>query len=65
MAKVIIKDCTNYDLYLIKKQINDGIELLGGWNKYISSGMKNKKEVKSYEYQNSICYKNQEFKENR
>lgn len=40
MTKVIIKDCTNYDINLIKKQINDGIELLGGWNKYISSGMK-------------------------
>jgi len=40
MAVVIIKDCTDYQVDLIKKQINAGIELLGGWKKFVLPGMK-------------------------
>ncbi|MGI6066458.1 MAG: DUF362 domain-containing protein [Bacillota bacterium] len=39
MAKVIIKDCPDYQLDLLKKQIKSGIELLGGWDKFVSVGM--------------------------
>lgn len=40
MAKVIIKDCTDYNLDLLKSQIKSGIELLGGFEKFVSPGMK-------------------------
>lgn len=40
MSKVVIKECTNYDLTLMKRQINDGMKLLGGFRKFISPGMK-------------------------
>jgi len=40
MARVIIKDCTDYNLNLVKSQIKMGIELLGGWGRFVSPGMK-------------------------
>jgi len=40
MSKVIIKDCNDYNLDNQKKQINDGIELIGGWDKFVLPGMK-------------------------
>lgn len=40
MAKVIIRDCTDYKLDLLKSQIKSGIKLLGGLEKFISPGMK-------------------------
>lgn len=40
MTRVVIKECAQYDLGLIKKQIETGIKLLGGWERFISPGMK-------------------------
>lgn len=40
MSKVIIKDCGEYNLDLLENQINDGIELLGGWRKFVLPEMK-------------------------
>jgi uncharacterized protein (DUF362 family)/NAD-dependent dihydropyrimidine dehydrogenase PreA subunit len=40
MAQVIIKDCSEYRLNLIKKTIEEGMEILGGWAKFLSPGMK-------------------------
>src|SRR5690554_3964843 len=40
MGKVIIKDCMDYDLTLLKDKINAGVKLLGGWQNFISTGMK-------------------------
>jgi len=40
MAKVIIKDCDNYNLEHMKNQIKDGMKLLGGFGKFVSPGMK-------------------------
>ena len=40
MAKVIIKDCTAYRIDILKKQIEAGVELLGGWDRFVSAGMK-------------------------
>lgn len=39
MAKVIIKDCADYQVELIEDRLESGIAWLGGWEKYISSGM--------------------------
>lgn len=38
MAKVIIKECASYQLDLLINQIEAGIELLGGWDKFVSVG---------------------------
>lgn len=35
MSRVIIKDCKSYNVTEIKEKINDGINLLGGWDKFI------------------------------
>jgi uncharacterized protein (DUF362 family)/Pyruvate/2-oxoacid:ferredoxin oxidoreductase delta subunit len=40
MSKVILKECNSYDVQGIIKKLNEGIEQLGGWDKYIESGMK-------------------------
>jgi uncharacterized protein (DUF362 family)/Pyruvate/2-oxoacid:ferredoxin oxidoreductase delta subunit len=40
LAKVVIKDCQAYRLDLLKSQIEAGIELLGGWGKFVKPGMK-------------------------
>jgi len=40
MSKVIIKECKGYNVDNLKKQINDAVNLLGGWGKFISPGMK-------------------------
>ena len=40
MVKVIIKDCNDYRLECVKSRIAEGIELLGGWEQYVSPGMK-------------------------
>lgn len=40
MSKVVIKDCTNYEVRNVIDKINYGIELLGGWTKFLRSGMK-------------------------
>ena len=39
MSLVVIKDCIDYKIDLLTERINSGIELLGGWNKFISPGM--------------------------
>jgi len=39
MTKVVIKDCHEYDPDAVRKTINSGIELLGGWDKFIRPGM--------------------------
>lgn len=39
MSKVVIKECKEYKTELIKCRINEGISLLGGWDKFVSSGM--------------------------
>jgi uncharacterized protein (DUF362 family) len=39
MVKVIIKDCANYQLDLLENQIETGIDLLGGWDQFVSAGM--------------------------
>ncbi|NLM46757.1 MAG: DUF362 domain-containing protein [Firmicutes bacterium] len=40
MADVIIKECREYDAEIIKAQINAGMELLGGWGRFVAPGMK-------------------------
>jgi len=40
MSKVIVADCGSYDIQLLKSKINSGIELLGGWERFVSPGMK-------------------------
>jgi len=39
MVQVIIKDCSEYRLDLIKEKIAEGMELLGGWDRFVSPGM--------------------------
>ncbi len=40
MSKVVISDCNEYNLELLTRKLNAGIALLGGWEKYVSPGMK-------------------------
>lgn len=40
MSKVVIKECGNYNLDLMTKCINEGMETLGGWDKYVYRGAK-------------------------
>lgn len=40
MVQVVIKDCDTYQMDCLLKRIEDGIELLGGWEKFVSPGMK-------------------------
>jgi uncharacterized protein (DUF362 family)/ferredoxin len=39
LARVVIKDCHSYDVGLLKERINTGMELLGGWDRFVSAGM--------------------------
>jgi uncharacterized protein (DUF362 family)/Pyruvate/2-oxoacid:ferredoxin oxidoreductase delta subunit len=39
VAQVIIKNCSEYRLDLIKGKIEEGMELLGGWERFLSPGM--------------------------
>ncbi len=40
MTGVVVQECSIYDLDLLQKNITKGIELLGGWSKFVSPGMK-------------------------
>lgn len=40
LTQVIIKECNTYRLDLIKQQLKAGMELLGGWEKFVTPGMK-------------------------
>jgi uncharacterized protein (DUF362 family) len=40
MSKVIIKECTTYNINNVIEKINCGIEFLGGWSKFVHPGMK-------------------------
>lgn len=40
MSQVIIKNCTNYDPDVIKRRLVSGMELLGGWERFVSPGMR-------------------------
>lgn len=40
MSRVIIKNCTSYDPDVIKRHLVSGMELLGGWEKFVSPGMR-------------------------
>lgn len=38
MSKVIIQECKDYSIENLTRKINNGIEKLGGWNKFIRPG---------------------------
>jgi len=38
MSKVIIQECKDYSVYDIIVKINNGMERLGGWDKFVKSG---------------------------
>jgi len=40
LSQVIIKNCTNYDPDVIKRRLVSGMELLGGWERFVSPGMR-------------------------
>ena len=40
MSKVIIQECNDYSVNNITAKINNGIEKLGGWDKYVQPGNK-------------------------
>lgn len=40
MSKVVIKECRSYEVPGLMDSINQGIELLGGWDKYVKQGDK-------------------------
>ncbi len=39
MSTVVIRECKSYELENVIKKINSGIELLGGWDKFVKPGM--------------------------
>jgi uncharacterized protein (DUF362 family)/NAD-dependent dihydropyrimidine dehydrogenase PreA subunit len=39
MSKVVVQECGDYDIELMMGKINSGIEILGGWEKFIHTGM--------------------------
>lgn len=39
MAQIVIKECSDYGLDKVKQQLNESIELLGGWDRFVSAGM--------------------------
>ncbi len=39
MSRVIIKNCTGYDPDEIKRHLDAGMELIGGWERFVSPGM--------------------------
>lgn len=40
LAKVIIKECSTYGLDILHQQLEAGMKLLGGWDNFVSPGMK-------------------------
>lgn len=40
MSQVIIKNCTTYDPDAIKRRLDSGMEILGGWERFVSPGMR-------------------------
>jgi uncharacterized protein (DUF362 family)/NAD-dependent dihydropyrimidine dehydrogenase PreA subunit len=40
VSKVIIKECANYNTNNVIEKINSGMELIGGWDSFVKSGMK-------------------------
>jgi len=40
MVKVVINECEDYNLSDLSEKINNGIELLGGWDAFVKPGMK-------------------------
>lgn len=40
MSKVVIKECTDYNVSTIMEKLNAGMELMGGWKSFIKPGMK-------------------------
>jgi uncharacterized protein (DUF362 family) len=40
VSTVVIKECNNYNLNSMIEKINDGISILGGWDKYVKPGDK-------------------------
>lgn len=40
MTRVIISECRQYNLELLEEKLNAGIALLGGWDRFVSAGMK-------------------------
>ena len=40
MSRVVVLDCAEYSVPVIKERLNAGIELLGGWGSFVSAGMK-------------------------
>lgn len=38
MSKVIIQECTNYSVQEVMLKINNGIDKLGGWDKFVKPG---------------------------
>lgn len=38
MSKVVIKNCENYNIDILVQNINEGIDNLGGWDKYVYEG---------------------------
>jgi uncharacterized protein (DUF362 family)/Pyruvate/2-oxoacid:ferredoxin oxidoreductase delta subunit len=39
MSKVVVQECESYDLEVVIEKINSGIEILGGWSKFLHEGM--------------------------
>ena len=40
MSKVVINECPDYNIKNVTQKINNGVELLGGWDSFIKPGMK-------------------------
>lgn len=38
MSKVIIQECKNYEIENLITKINNSIEKLGGWDKFVKTG---------------------------
>lgn len=40
MSKVIIQECPDYQLDRVTQKLNEGMEMLGGWERFVQPGMK-------------------------
>lgn len=40
MSKVVIKECNSYEVNGIIDKVNQGMEQIGGWDRYVKEGMK-------------------------
>jgi uncharacterized protein (DUF362 family)/NAD-dependent dihydropyrimidine dehydrogenase PreA subunit len=40
MSKVVIKECTSYDVQVVMDKLNQGMEQLGGWDRFVKPNMK-------------------------